>query len=141
MVLGTIDAAIGEKTGIDLATGKNLVGAFYKPRIVIYDLDLLRELPGTEVTSGLAEVAKCGFISDAGILQLVDSDPGNALDAISDTFVEFAGRVVAVRAEAIMEDLTERISSNGNTGKEALNYGHMMEHTIKAHEGFRLRHG
>jgi 3-dehydroquinate synthase len=140
-VLGMVDAAVGGKTGINLATGKNLVGAFHEPRVVICDLDLLRELPGTEVASGLAEVVKCGFISDAGILQLVDSDLGGALDVTSDTFAELVGRAVAVKAGVVAEDLTERTSSDGNIGREALNYGHTMGHAIEAHEGFRLRHG
>ena len=140
-VLGMVDAAVGGKTGINLATGKNLVGAFHEPRVVICDLDLLRELPGTEVASGLAEVVKCGFVSDAGILQLVDSDLRGALDVTSDTFAELVGRAVAVKAGVVAEDLTERTSRGGSVGREALNYGHTMGHAIEAHEGFRLRHG
>ena len=140
-VLGMVDAAVGGKTGINLTAGKNLVGAFHEPRVVICDLDLLRELPGTEVASGLAEVVKCGFVSDAGILQLVDSDLRGALDVTSDTFAELVGRAVAVKAGVVAEDLTERTSRGGSVGREALNYGHTMGHAIEAHEGFRLRHG
>ena len=140
-VLGMVDAAIGGKTGINLSAGKNLVGAFHEPRSVICDPELLQELPKEEVVSGLAEVVKCGFISDAGILQLVDSDLGGALDVTSDTFAELVGRAVAVKAGVVAEDLTERTSSDGNIGREALNYGHTMGHAIEAHEGFRLRHG
>ncbi len=140
-VLGMVDAAVGGKTGINLTAGKNLVGAFHEPRVVICDLDLLRELPGTEVASGLAEVVKCGFVSDAGILQLVDSDLRGALDVTSDTFAELVGRAVAVKAGVVAEDLTERTSRGGSVGREVLNYGHTMGHAIEAHEGFRLRHG
>ena len=93
------------------------------------------------MASGLAEVVKCGFVSDAGILQLVDSDLRGALDVTSDTFAELVGRAVAVKAGVVAEDLTERTSRGGSVGREALNYGHTMGHAIEAHEGFRLRHG
>ena len=87
-VLGMVDAAIGGKTGINLSAGKNLVGAFHEPRSVICDPELLQELPKEEVVSGLAEVVKCGFISDAEILRLVDSDLHGALDVTSETFTD-----------------------------------------------------
>ena len=127
-VLGMVDAAVGGKTGINLAAGKNLVGAFHEPRSVICDPELLHELPEEEVVSGLAEVVKCGFISDAEILRLVDSDLHGALDVTSETFAELVG-------------LKERTSRGGSVGREALNYGHTLGHAVEAQTGFRLRHG
>jgi 3-dehydroquinate synthase len=140
-VLGMVDAAVGGKTGINLTAGKNLVGAFHEPQTVLCDLDLLRDLPGREIASGLAEVVKCGFISDAEILRLVDSDLQRSLDVTSDVFAELVGRAVAVKAGVVAEDLTERTSSGESVGREALNYGHTLGHAVEAHEGFRLRHG
>src|SRR3954454_16266496 len=71
-LLGMVDAAVGGKTGINTAEGKNLVGAFYEPAGVVCDLDALRTLPPEELTPGLAEVIKCGFIADPVILDLVE---------------------------------------------------------------------
>ena len=140
-VLGMVDAAVGGKTGINLTAGKNLVGAFHEPRVVLCDLDLLRELPPSEVASGLAEVVKCGFISDAEILRLVDSEVHNALEVTSDIFAELVGRAVAVKARVVATDLTERTSRGEIVGREALNYGHTLGHAIEAHDHYRLRHG
>ena len=71
-LLGMVDAAIGGKTGINTAAGKNLVGAFHEPAGVLCDLDLLATLPAPELRSGLGEVVKCGFIADPEILRLVE---------------------------------------------------------------------
>ncbi|WP_130874034.1 3-dehydroquinate synthase [[Pseudopropionibacterium] massiliense] len=140
-VLGMVDAAIGGKTGINLRAGKNLVGAFHEPQVVICDLDLLHELPEGEVVSGLAEVVKCGFISDAEILRLLDSDLRGALDVTSETFAGLVGRAATVKAGVVAADLKERTSRGGSVGREALNYGHTLGHAVEARSGFRLRHG
>lgn len=136
-----VDAAVGGKTGINLTAGKNLVGAFHEPRAVICDLELLGGLPRLEIASGLAEVVKCGFISDPGILELIDSDLAGSQDTTSETFAELVGRAVTVKAAVVAADLTERTSEGESVGREALNYGHTLGHAIEAHEGFRLRHG
>ena len=74
-LLGMVDAAVGGKTGINTAEGKNLVGCFYEPVGVICDLDLLATLPTPDLVAGLAEVIKCGFIADPEILTMIESDP------------------------------------------------------------------
>src|SRR5699024_7008437 len=70
-VLAMVDAALGGKTGINTGAGKNLIGAFYEPRGVLCDTGVLHSLPHSEIRSGAAEIAKCGFISDPGILDLI----------------------------------------------------------------------
>jgi 3-dehydroquinate synthase len=79
-LLGMVDAAVGGKTGINTAAGKNLVGAFHPPAAVLADTDALADLPPTEFRSGLAEVVKCGFIADGTILDLLDADPTGRRD-------------------------------------------------------------
>ena len=74
-LLGMVDAAVGGKTGINTAEGKNLVGAFHPPAGVLCDLDVLATLPRTDLVAGLAEVVKCGFIADPVILDLVEARP------------------------------------------------------------------
>ena len=140
-VLGMVDAAVGGKTGINLNAGKNLVGAFYEPRAVFCDLSLLAGLPATEVRSGLAEVIKCGFIADARILELAAADLGDTADVTSIRFAELVRRAIAVKAEVVAADFTERTSIGDQVGREALNYGHTLGHAIEAREAFTMRHG
>lgn len=140
-VLGMVDAAVGGKTGINLAAGKNLVGAFYEPRGVLCDLSLLGSLPEAEVRAGLAEVIKCGFISDPQILKLASDDLVDSQDVTSIRFADLVRRAIAVKAEVVAGDLTERTSVGDQVGREALNYGHTLGHAIEAREEFRMRHG
>ena len=78
-LLAMVDAAVGGKTGINTAEGKNLVGAFHQPAGVLCDLAALDTLPRHELVSGMAEVVKAGFIADPGILELIEADPEAAL--------------------------------------------------------------
>lgn len=140
-VLGMVDAAVGGKTGINLEAGKNLVGAFYEPKAVLCDLSLLRSLADAEVASGLAEVIKCGFISDPRILELATSDLADCRDVTSDRFAELVRRSIAVKAGVVAADFTEATSVGDRVGREALNYGHTLGHAIEKHAGFTWRHG
>ena len=79
-LLGMVDAAVGGKTGVNIAAGKNLVGAFHPPAGVLCDLDALDTLPADDLLAGLAEVVKCGFIADPAILDLIEADPAAAAD-------------------------------------------------------------
>jgi 3-dehydroquinate synthase len=129
-LLGMVDAAVGGKTGINTAAGKNLVGAFHPPAAVLSDTTLLAGLPQAEFRSGLAEVVKCGFIADPEILRLLEADPSGHRDT-----VELIERAVRVKAAAVGEDLYD-------TGRrEFLNYGHTLAHAIERVEDFGWRHG
>jgi 3-dehydroquinate synthase len=136
-VLGMVDAAVGGKTGINTAHGKNLVGAFHEPVGVLCDLDLLMSLPAAEARSGLAEVAKCGFIADPSILESLETKA--VLDADSPVLATLIAKGVAVKARVVSGDLREAGGSGG--GREALNYGHTLGHAIERLEGYRIRHG
>lgn len=139
-VLGMVDAAVGGKTGVNLPEGKNLVGAFHEPRAVLADLDALVTLPARDISSGLAEVVKAGFVADQRILDLVQDDlnavrrPGDELAQLITWGVEFKARVVS-------GDLRERTSTQGHIGRELLNYGHTLGHAVERHCDFQLRHG
>lgn len=134
-VLGMVDAAVGGKTGINTAEGKNLVGAFYAPRAVICDLDLLETLPKNEILAGFAEVAKAGFIADPRILDLIEADVDRATDPTTAEFREALERAIAVKAAVVSEDFRE-----GGT-REILNYGHTLGHAIEHAERYQWRHG
>ena len=134
-LLGMVDAAVGGKTGINTAEGKNLVGAFHPPAAVLADLDALSTLPRNELVSGLAEVVKCGFIADPEILELVERDADGATDPGSATLRELIERAIAVKAEVVSTDLKE------SGRREILNYGHTLGHAIELAERYQWRHG
>lgn len=134
-LLGMVDAAVGGKTGINTAEGKNLVGAFHPPAAVLADLDTLDTLPRNEIISGMAEVIKCGFIADPAILDLVEKDTNAVADPRSDTIRELIERAIAVKAKVVSEDLKE------SGLREILNYGHTLGHAIELVERYSWRHG
>ncbi|HEY8301280.1 MAG TPA: 3-dehydroquinate synthase [Jatrophihabitans sp.] len=132
---GMVDAAVGGKTGINTARGKNLVGAFHPPAGVLCDLGMLATLPVADYVAGLAEVVKCGFIADPAILDLIEADPAAAARPGSPVERELVERSVRVKAEVVGEDLTEQ------GRREILNYGHTLGHAIERAEHYRWRHG
>lgn len=134
-VAAMVDAAVGGKTGINTSEGKNLVGSFHPPIAVIEDLDVLAGLGTNDVTAGLAEAVKAGFIEDQRILEIVEADPGAALDTASDAFREIMERAIAVKARVVSADLHEAGE------REILNYGHTLAHAIERNERYLWRHG
>ena len=140
-LLGMVDAAVGGKTGINTAEGKNLVGAFYEPAGVLCDLDTLTTLPPADLVGGLAEVIKCGFIADPAILTLVETAPDACRTPGSAELRELVERSVRVKAEVVSGDLREATSVGGKVGRELLNYGHTLGHAVERREQYRWRHG
>jgi 3-dehydroquinate synthase len=134
-LLAIVDAAVGGKTAVNTAEGKNLVGVFHPPAGVIADLDTLSTLPAAEYVSGQAEVIKAGFIADPAILELIESDPGGAAKAGGSHERELIERAVAMKAAVVSADLREA------GPREMLNYGHTLGHAIERAEGYRIRHG
>ena len=140
-LLAMVDAAVGGKTGINTAAGKNLVGAFHEPAGVLCDLDLLATLPREELVAGLGEVVKCGFIADPEILRLVETTDPADLTADSPVLAELVERAIRVKAEVVAADLKETGGADGHPGREVLNYGHTLAHAIEKHTGYQVRHG
>ena len=133
-VLGTVDAAVGGKTGIDTVHGKNLVGAFYPPQAVLADIAYFDSLPTLVARQGLAEVIKCGFIKDLRILELVaDNDAQQLLKG--EVLTQLIERSVKVKADVVSQDLYE-----GGL-REILNYGHTYAHALEKLSDFSLSHG
>lgn len=127
-LLAMVDASLGGKTGVDLPQGKNLVGTFHPPTLVVSDPLVLNTLPPAERIAGLAEVVKHGLIDDAELF------------AGLETGATFGGvrqleRAIAVKVRVVTEDPFER-------GRRAtLNLGHTVGHGVEVASGFRLRHG
>lgn len=141
---GMVDAAVGGKTGINTAEGKNLVGAFHEPIAVVCDLDHLLTQPRNDLVAGLAEVVKAGFIRDTSILDITEAHI-EALAATGSTapageellpvLEDLAVRAISVKAEVVAADLKE------SSLREILNYGHTLGHAIEHVERYRWRHG
>lgn len=139
-LLAMVDAAVGGKTGINTAAGKNLVGAFHDPLAVLVDLSTLATLPQEEYAAGLAEAIKTGFIRDEVIVEDVENHPevrdvewatGEGMSVLAD----IVRRSIAVKAAVVSEDRLE-----GGL-REILNYGHTMGHAIERAEDYTMRHG
>ena len=134
-LLAMVDAAVGGKTGINTAEGKNLVGAFHPPAGVLCDLAALETLPQNDLVAGLAEVVKCGFIADPAILDLVEADPAAARTAGTPQLRELVERAVRVKADVVTRDLRESFL------REVLNFGHTLGHAVELVERYQWRHG
>ncbi|HTP08316.1 MAG TPA: 3-dehydroquinate synthase, partial [Anaerolineae bacterium] len=126
-LLAMVDASIGGKTGVDLPSGKNLVGAFHPPLLTISDLMVLRTLPEREFQSGMAEVIKAGVIADAELFEMIESG--------STDIQEIMRRSIKVKVDVVREDPFEK------GRRAALNLGHTIGHGLEAASQFQLRHG
>ena len=142
-LLGMVDAAVGGKTGINTAAGKNLVGAFWSPGGVICDVNALETLPRNDLLAGMAEIVKVGFVRDTSILDDVERDPFGSTDTAGDLLPDLIRRAVQVKADVVAADFTETsaTSGDGSIGREVLNYGHTFGHAVERRERYRWRHG
>lgn len=130
-LLSMVDASMGGKTGFDLPEGKNLIGSFYPPKLVLADPNLLLTLTERELVSGMAEVVKHGIISDPELFELCKRGMG----WVKQNLEEIVKRAMAVKIKVIEEDPYERCI------RAALNLGHTVGHAVELVSRFELRHG
>lgn len=135
-LLAQVDSSVGGKVGVNLKAGKNLVGAFYQPKLVLCDLDTLETLPPREFRAGLAEVIKYGIIYDAKLFARLERDLGKIVARDSTTLTEVVARCCEIKADVVGQDETE-------SGLRAiLNFGHTIGHAIEAISGYgKFLHG
>ena len=134
-VLAMVDAAIGGKTGINTAEGKNLVGAFWAPAAVLCDLDLLDTLSKNEILAGSAEIVKAGFIAEPEILDIYEASVDRATDPTTPEFRRLLELAIGMKARVVSADFREAGQ------REFLNYGHTLGHAIEHAERYGWRHG
>ena len=128
-LLGMVDASLGGKTGVDLPQGKNLVGAFYPPKMVIVDPEMLATLPDVELKNGMAEVLKHGIISNTDIVDLcLEMNWKEVVPSMIPT-------IMVAKISVINADPYEKGS------RATLNLGHTIGHAIELESGFQIRHG
>jgi len=125
-LLAQVDSSVGGKVGVNLKAGKNLVGSFYQPRLVLCDLDTLGTLPVRELRAGLAEVIKYGIIYDAALFKKLERDLPKLLRRDIGTLAAVVARCCEIKADVVRQDETE-------SGLRAiLNFGHTLGHALEA---------
>ncbi len=129
-LLAQVDSSVGGKTGLNHPLGKNLIGAFHQPRLVLADLDTLATLPAREFRAGLAEVIKYGFIRDGAFLSWLEAHMERVLDREPAALAEAVYQSCRNKAEVVVAD--ERESGD----RALLNLGHTFGHAIEAGLGF-----
>jgi len=135
-LLAQVDSSVGGKVGVNLKAGKNLVGAFYQPRLVLCDLDTLRALPEREFSAGLAEVIKYGIIYDAKLFGQLERDLPKLLKRDPEILARVVARCCQIKAEVVGQDETE-----GGL-RAILNFGHTIGHAIENISGYgKYLHG
>ena len=130
-LLSMVDASVGGKTGFDLPEGKNLIGSFYPPKLVIADPSLLLTLPERELRSGMSEVMKHGIISAPDLFSMCQ----RGMDWVKANLEEVVKHAMAVKIKVIEEDPYEK------GFRAALNLGHTVGHAVELVSKFELRHG
>ena len=134
-LLAMIDSSIGGKTGVDVPAGKNLLGAFHQPRLVVADPELLGSLSSVQLAAGLAEAVKHGVIADAEYFAFLESEYAAIFAKHAPALERVVRRSVEIKAAVVAEDEREK-------GKRAiLNFGHTVGHAIEATSQYEVPHG
>ncbi len=135
-LLAMVDASVGGKVGVNLSHGKNLIGSFCQPVLVVIDTDTLESLPRRELRGGMAECVKHAMIRDPALFDWIDANLDRIMNLDPATLVELVHRNVQIKANVVMADEREK-------GERAhLNFGHTFAHAIEATSGFeRFSHG
>jgi 3-dehydroquinate synthase len=129
-LLAQVDSSVGGKTAINHARGKNMIGAFHQPRLVLADMDTLATLPARELRAGLAEVIKHGFIRDADFVGWLEAYIDDLLALDRDALAHAVARSVEIKSEIVARDEREE-------GERALlNFGHTFGHAIETGLGY-----
>src|SRR6185503_408422 len=134
-LLAMIDSSIGGKTGVDAPAGKNLVGVFHQPQLVVADLDVLATLAPMQLSAGMAEALKHGVIADAAYFELLEREFRAVLSGDLTLIERVVHRSVEIKAQVVARD--ERESGV----RAVLNFGHTVAHAIEAVAKFESSHG
>jgi len=134
-LLAQVDSSVGGKTGVDIPEGKNLVGAFYQPKAVFIDSQVLQGLPQSELLNGLAEVIKYGIIYDRDFFSFLEMSCKNILALDLQVLEDVIARCCKIKAAVVETDEKE------SDLRRILNFGHTIGHAVEAVSGYRLAHG
>ncbi|MEZ0328564.1 MAG: 3-dehydroquinate synthase [Dissulfuribacterales bacterium] len=134
-LLAQVDSSVGGKTGVDLAEGKNLLGTFYQPKLVLTDVNTLSTLPKQELKNGLAEVIKYAMIRSPKLFQILEEKWNEVLELDSEVITTIVALSCAIKAEIVEQDEKEAGL------RRILNFGHTAGHAIEAAADYTISHG
>jgi 3-dehydroquinate synthase len=134
-LLAMVDSSVGGKTGVNHPLGKNMIGAFYQPRLVLMDLDALKTLPKEELLSGMAEVIKYGVIWDRELFNFLDKNREKILNLEEGPLGHIIRRSCEIKADVVNKDERE-----GGL-RAILNFGHTVGHAVETLSEYKSRHG
>ena len=135
-LLAQVDSSVGGKTGVNHADGKNLIGAFYQPKLVLINVTLLNTLPRREVVAGLAEVIKYGVIEDPALFALLEERIDKLMQLDGEQLIETIATCCAIKARVVEADERE------DDYRAVLNFGHTIGHALEAVTGYtQFLHG
>ncbi|MEK7085497.1 MAG: 3-dehydroquinate synthase, partial [Patescibacteria group bacterium] len=134
-LLAMVDSAIGGKTGVDLKSGKNLIGTITQPKAVFIDTNYLKTLPENQIRNGLAEIIKCGVIKDAKLFKFIEQNLDKILKLDKKAINYIIQRSVEIKVEIIEHDEKE------SGQRMILNYGHTYVHALEKLSNYTLLHG
>ena len=135
-LLAQVDSSVGGKTGVDHKKGKNLIGAFYQPKLVLIDINTLQSLPKREFLAGMAEVVKYGVIADEVFFNYLEENLTDILSLKKDKLLHIIKRSCEIKARIVEED--ERVAGK----RVILNFGHTFGHAIETITGYKkYKHG
>jgi len=130
-LLAQVDSSVGGKTGVNHKDGKNLIGAFYQPKLVLIDVAVLRTLPRRELVAGLAEVIKYGIIEDPALFCLLEEKIERLLGLDRDLLIQVIATCCAIKARVVEQDERE------DNYRAVLNFGHTIGHALEAVTGYK----
>lgn len=135
-LLAQVDSSIGGKTGVNHALGKNMIGAFHQPKVIIADSDVLQTLPAREIVCGLGEIVKYGVILDEPLFSFVENNWNHLLQCDRETIIHVVGRCAKLKADLVSRDEKE------SSVRVILNCGHTIGHALESAGKYRsLKHG
>ncbi|MFA5947863.1 MAG: 3-dehydroquinate synthase [Candidatus Gracilibacteria bacterium] len=134
-LLAMVDASIGGKTGVNLTSGKNLIGTFYQPKAVFIDINYLKTLSLSHIRNGLAEIIKCGVIKDKILFETIEKNLNKILKLEPNILNEIIKKSVKIKTEIVEKDEKEKDL------RKILNYGHSFGHIIEKQSAYKLLHG
>lgn len=135
-LLAQVDSSVGGKTGVNMAQGKNMVGSFYQPQVVIIDTDTLRTLPKRELISGMGEIVKYGVIWDYEFLNFIEENLEDIMNLEEDIMKKIIKKCCEIKAEVVSKDEREL------GVRKILNFGHTIAHAIETLTDYkRYTHG
>jgi 3-dehydroquinate synthase len=135
-LLAQVDSSVGGKTGVNHQDGKNLIGAFYQPRLVLIDVEMLQSLPRRELIAGLAEIIKYGIIEDPALFRLLEQEHRRLMGLDEELLTQVIATCCAIKARVVEKDERE------DDYRAVLNFGHTIGHALEAATGYsRFLHG